>query len=128
MEKDKRLIRLYEAPDIESYGISGITVDNITVFQKLGKIVITLTGSESLNENNRLGVYSELFSQRYRLKMLPRFLDINEENIEERVSCLTDTVRYLAKDIDESLFGKLSGMELKWRSGTLEQQLSLCAS
>ncbi len=120
MEKDKRLIRLYEAPDIDSYGISGIIVDNITIFQKLGKIIITLTGSDSLNENNRLGVYSDLFSQRYRLKMLPRFLDINEDNINERVSCLTDTVRYLARDIDESLFGKLSGMDLRWNDGTLE--------
>ena len=119
MEKDKRLINLYDINGADSCGIDGIYVDNIVLFDKLGKVVVTMTGSQSLKSDNSLGRYCELFGERYSTRMLPKFLDINEENISDRLPVLSDTVRYLVKDIDASLFGQLSNMRLSWDGGIL---------
>ena len=119
MEKDKRLINLYDVNGADRCGIDGIYVDNIVLFDKLGKVVVTMTGSQSLKSDNSLGRYCELFGDRYSTRMLPKFIDINEENISDRVPLLSDTIRYLIKDIDASLFGKLSNMKLSWDKGIL---------
>ena len=114
-----RLIDLCDYSDPGFTGIDGIYVESVDIFKAKGFISITVTGAESLGQDNGLALFVDRLNKYYKNRVDLRFTDVEDlDGFAERIAPL---IRFIIlRDYDSEILRQIGSVDISCHDGSFD--------